>query len=210
MPTLNLFYGDQIAIGSQPVLVFPITVSTIILASTESGTLAGTLSGVEGSEAIAGTFTGTDASTGWQAEAPRAGLLANLTVNVSKDGLPFTVGAGVLAEIGNGYYSYIPDPTETNRPPTPDSSNTGAVLVRVFPTAQTLIAGSSTYIHETSITFRLKPPGTPLARLAPGQQQTVSELLQPIVNSINNFTQQAIRDLLGNQMTNKPTFRKDP
>lgn len=230
-------YGDSIAPGSQPVLVFPIVANQILAAidliSTITGTIASTgfsfteSDGVTGSGIIdATTVTATDTEdgtpvganitnpgpgghglVGYQANKPIAGQLANLAAFVSKDGGAFAAGVGTLTEIANGYYRYIPSTTETDNPPTPDSSNTGTVVVRIRPTDP--IAVANFYIEETLVNFRLRAPGKPQVILSPASGPTFLELLQPTTDDLKNFIRMALRDLLGNQMTNKPTFRKD-
>lgn len=220
---ITQFWGDQIAPGSKPVLIFPVVANrvqandqqNVNLTSTYTGTVhcdttvesgtdteTGTAIGTIG--AIAPNLTGVD---GYISDVPVAGQLANLNVKVSLDGKPFVVGAGVLSEIANGYYKYILDSTETQEPATANASDMGAVLIRIYPTNPLAVANF--YIHEVAINLRVRPPGIPLVQLSPSQALTLSSVFQPITDDLKNYVNKALRDLLGNQLTDKPTFRKD-
>lgn len=208
------------------------TWSNLLGTGTEAGSYSGVCTGPEGTEDCSGTYAGTisisgtdddigtpDAAAnitnpgagaglrGYQNNKPIAGQLANLAAFVSKDGGALVAGTGALSEISDGYYKYVPSTTETDNPPTPDSSNTGTIVVRVRPTNPLAVADF--YIEETMINLRLKPPGHPQAILSPASGGTFQELINPTVDDLKAFIRSALRDLLGNQMVNKPTFRKD-
>ena len=226
MPINNLFWGEWIVPGSQPVLVFPITHNRIKAnvnldvelnssgsgsggISCESGTQDFTFSDSESGTAIGtiGNAFGHFGVDGYMIDTPISGQLGNLQVNVSKDGGPFVAGAGVLAEIGNGYYSYIPATTETEQAGQWLSSNTGALFIRVNPIDP--LTDSDFYIQETAIYCRIKPTGNIPVNIPPNNAASFTELLQPQTDELKAFIQSAIRDLLGNQLTTKPTLRRD-
>jgi len=220
-----LFYGDSIAPGTQPVLVFPVNLNYLLANIALASSIQGSVTVVDGqggpliaTDSEVGTIgtpfvpfvTGYGAA-GYLTIVPIAGQLSNLNIKVSKDGGAFITGVGVFAEVGNGYYSYIPATTETDNPPTPNSSNTGTVAIRIYPTNPKAVSetNSDAYIEETFVTFRLRAPGTPQSQLSPGSQTIFNELITPAMNDMKKYINQVFGQLLPANITNKPSFKKD-
>lgn len=234
---IQLTYPDTITPGSQPVLVFPIVRAQIQLAADLSSTIANTT--ITGSTEGALTWLATsDDETGTPAGPPDAlstltaitvlsghgiigfdqcepitGQTSNLTATLSTDGGSFAACTGTLSEIGTtGYYKYIPAITETATPSLQQSSNTGLLVFRFKPTNPRALAATNTWIYESALYVRVRPVGLPLVNVSPGganQFEAGGPIMGPIVTDLKNFIRAALRDLLGNQLTTKPTFRKD-
>lgn len=230
-----LWWGENIRPGSQPVLIFPMIQTQLLAAITLDSTInSTTIEGLTEGTAIWDATTDQESGVppssninspgfnpvtggghgliGTLEESLAGGQLSNLTVHVSKDGAAGVPGVGVLSAVGGGgLYSYVPDPTETNNPPTQQSSNKGSVYIRVFPTNPTI--NTNYYILETHLHFRVGISGLEQVKVAPndsGVQQAFqkNDPNNPF-NDLKNYIQQALRDLLGNQMTTKPTFTRD-
>lgn len=214
MPITTVSWGDSVVPASQPHFVFPIVSNQVEEAVYLTSTIAGTVIDTEGTGVLAATdiesgtpsdLTAIIAPGGTQGvvkNIPIAGQLANLAVQVSINGAAFAVGTGVLSEISAGYYKYIPAATETQTP--------GPVTVRVHPI--TPIVATNIYIEETCLTFTVVKPGFPIVNVnpnSPGLMEALNTGPNSPVTNLENFIRQALRDLLGNQMTNKPTFTKN-
>jgi len=209
------FWGDAIQPGDKPVFIFPL-IQGYLKGQTRDPTntannLVSSLSGIvlTGSDSAGsvnldqvGNAANTEAGliVGPPHEDPSTGQVANLTVQTSKNGKALQNGVGVLAEIGaSGIYSYTLDSTETQEP--------GSLLVAVEPINPKAI--TDVYIYPAFLNCRIMKPGIPITKVT---RESILEALtgpnSPFSN-LENYINQAIRDLLGNQMTTKPTFRRD-
>ena len=221
MSICTLWWGEWINPGSQPVLMFPIVANSfqasISLISTEEGFISltedsGTYAGTNQAQ---GGFSGIELPgqgiQGFIQNQPIAGQLGNLGVQISHDGSGLATGVGTLNEVGAGIYSYQLSNTETINQPTWQSSNKGSIYVRIYPFDA--LSLSNQYIEETHIYCRLKPSTLMTVKVAPNDKGVLQALSQPDPQNpliqLQNYFQQGLRDLLGNQMTTKPTFTRD-
>jgi len=206
--TIVQFWGDSITPGDKPVFIFPIVANYTSLQTRDPtntldnfvSTLELTGSDIDGAVSLEGTDSESGYVVGGPQETAVGGQLGNLGVRVSSNGKALKAGLGVLGEISAGIYSYTLDSTETQEP--------GSLLIIVKPSNPTAITDS--FICSTYLNCRITKPGIPLARTTP---QSIVEAITSGPNSplsqFENYVNQALNNILGNQMTTKPTFRKD-
>ncbi len=198
MSTIAHSYGDNIQPGDEPVFLFPVIENYITLIS--AGTVIGNTV-VDG--ASSGYASLADTELGSLQESAQSGQLGNLNVHTSLNGGPLIAGKGVLAEVGGGVYSYKADSSETSQP--------GSLIVVIRPTIPA--TGFGGWLCDVFINCRIMKPGLPIVKVTPesitnaftgGTQSGLTPLQQ-----FEQYVNQVVNNILGNQMATKPTFRKD-
>ncbi len=198
MSTIAHSYGDNIQPGDEPVFLFPVIENYITLNGISTWT--GTVYNPEG-----GVTNAVDTETilGSLQESAQSGQLGNLNVYTSLNGGPLIAGRGVLAEVGGGVYSYRVDSTETSQP--------GSLIVVIRPITPATVSGG--WLCDVYINCRIMKPGLPIVRVTPESiQQAFTGGAQSGLTPLEQFEQyvnQVVNNILGNQMATKPTFRKD-
>ena len=230
MSTITMSWGDEIQPGDKPTFMFPIVANYTNLETRSDDLLSpdttwwsGFVGGLgpyglipdpivmSGASLIGEALTqvglagwgATGRMVGGPQETAVGGQLGNLNVKTSLNGKALKAGVGILAEISNGIYSYKLDSSETQEP--------GSLLIIISPSNPSAITDS--FICSTYLNCRITKPGIPLARVT---KESLTEAFtggtNPGVSPLQQFEQyvnQVVNNILGNQMATKPTFRKD-